>query len=178
MPPAHLHVIGLSAGSVSGYCALTVPRDSIFGYARPEFITRRAGEFHGPETKQAIEFARLVRAIQGLDYQVGPAVIVEDADDGELDAEDLIQFRIGAMLTLLREQKQLGDASILFQSNELACDGINEKKLRRLGLLYNKDYVNDAVMQALTALRRARDDFEFAKSLWPYRAGIDDEIWE
>jgi hypothetical protein len=55
---------------------------------------------------------------------------------------------------------------------------MDEKKLRRLGLLYNKDYVNDAVMQALTALRRARDDFEFAKSLWPYRAGIDDEIWE
>jgi hypothetical protein len=176
MPPAHLHVIGLSLGSVSGYCAVTVPRNSIFGYARSQITDRRAGEFRGPSANQAVEIARLVRGIQSLDYMVGPAIAIEESYSDELDTEDLIQLRIGSMLVLLKHQGQLGDAKLIFQPIALEMD---DRKLRRLGLLYNKDYVNDAAVQALTALSRARNNFEFARSLWPYRAGADgDEIGE
>jgi hypothetical protein len=139
-------------------------------------MDRRAGEFKGPSANQAVEIARLVRGIQGLDYMVGPAVVIEESYSDELDQEDLIQLRIGSMLVLLKHQGQLGDAELLFQSIVLEME---DKKLRRLGLLYNRDYVNDAALQALTALNRARNNFEFARSLWPYRAGVDgDEIGE
>jgi hypothetical protein len=176
MPPAHLHVMGLSLGSVSGYCILTVPRDSIFGYASPEFLDRRAGEFQGPETKQAIDIARLLRGVQGLDFRVGPAVVMgEPLMANEIDEEDLIEFRINAMLMLLKFEGKLGDSMMI---NLFAVLEIEEKKLRRMGLHYNKDHVNDAVLLALTALRQARGNFDLAKSLWPYRAGLDDEIGE
>jgi hypothetical protein len=139
-------------------------------------MDRRAGEFKGSSANQAVEIARLVRGIQGLDYLVGPAIAIEESYSDELDQEDLIQLRIGSMLVLLKHQGQLGDAELTFQPIVMEMD---ERKMRRLGLHYNKDYVNDAALQALTALSRARNNFKFAQSLWPYRAGVDgDEIGE
>lgn len=176
MPPRHLHVIGVSAGSVTGWYRATVPRASIFGDEQPGFIDCTWGEVSGPEPKQAMELARLVRGIQGLDYNIGPALALEDFDgqDG-WDAEDLLQVRIGAMLDMLNHQKpMLGDSVIVRQSYELA-EEVTDATLRKLKMYFPKyEHISDAARQALTVLRRARADEDFAELLWPYRAWVDD----
>jgi hypothetical protein len=175
MPPKHLHVIGVSAGSVTGWYLITVPRASIFGDDKAEFLDRTWGEFAGPEPSQAVGIARLTRGIQGLDYKVGPGLILEDFDgDGGWDAEDMIQVRIGAMLDMLGHQNMLGDAVLVRQSYELA-EEVTDKDLRRFGMYFPKyEHISDAARQALMALRRARNDDDFVELLWPYRAWIDD----
>jgi hypothetical protein len=176
MPPSHLHVIGVSAGSVTGWYRVTVPRTCIFGDETAAFLDFSWGEITGPEPKQAMEIARTTRGIQSMDYMVGPGLILEDFDgEGGWDAEDMIQLKIGAMLDLLKHQGLLDDAVIARQSYNLADEEVTDAALRKLHMYFpDHEHITDAARQAMTALRRARADEDFAELLWPYRAWVDD----
>jgi len=172
MPPKNIHLMGVDPGGTTGWYNLTVPRDCIFDDAPSRIIEHDWGEFTGPEARQAIELSRLVREIQGLDYKVGPALVVEQWDQDptfkSTDPEALSPVRIGAMHELLREQKNLGDATVTFQSRSLAFSTVTDERLQRWRLwVKGSDHVRAALRHGITALRRARENPEFAIQLWP-----------
>ena len=162
MTTPHLHVLGIAPGDSSAWCLLTVPRLSIFGCEPSSILDRDYGEFHGTEESQATEIARLAREIQGLDYKTGPAVITGSYD---IDLESL---RIGAMIGLLHFQGKLADSTITFQGRTVARETVTDKQLKRLHYWTGSPNINDAHRHAITALRQAKADPEFAHKLWPY----------
>lgn len=162
MVASNLHIMGICPDDTTAWALFTVPRESIFGYANSEIREWDYGAFDGDEVTQALELARLVREVQSLDYKLGPAIMVE-AD------EEILSSPLGAMLMLLQRQKQLGDATITFQPQH-TTEAITDERLKRLGLKVADDNIRTAVRHAITGLRRANEDYEFASKLWPYAA--------
>jgi hypothetical protein len=158
MVATNLHIMGIYPDDTTAWALFTVPRESIFGYMDPEICEWDYGVFEGDEVTQAMELARLVREVQSLDYKLGVALVI-DSDESPL----------GAMLRLLQRQKQLGDASIAFQSQQLS-DAITDERLKRIGLYVADDSIRQAVKHAITGLRCANESPEFAAGLWPYAA--------
>lgn len=168
-----LKVIGVDPGGTTGYCIIWVPRLCIYDPARnpPEILEVRTGELGGDEVKQADELAGLARSTQGLDYKVGPAVVVEDWDQDprfhSTDPEALSPVRIGAMLRYIQHKGKLNDSRLVFQSRTLAKSTFTDERLHA-ARMYTKgsDHVRDATRHALTALRRARTNKEFRMQMW------------
>jgi hypothetical protein len=173
-----LKVIGIDPGGVTGYCILWVPRECIYDPRRhqPEVLEVRTGELGGDETKQADEIAGLARSTQGLDYKVGPAMVIEDWDQDprfkSTDPEALSPVRIGAMLRYISFKGKMHDTRVLFQKRGLAKETFTDERLHA-ARMYAKgsDHIRDATRHALTALRRARADKEFRQLMW-----FDDSI--
>jgi hypothetical protein len=175
MTTPHLHVLGIDPGKATGWCLLTVPRLCIFGDEPSAIWEFDYGELHGDEEAQAIELARLAREIQGLDYKTGPAVMSEDWDIDphfkSTDPETLSPVRIGAMLRLLHYQDKMGDSTLHFQSRSLpqGSKATTDERLKRAGLYVpGPDHIRMATKHAIIVLRRARENEDFAHSLWPY----------
>lgn len=172
MPPKNLHVMGIDPGSTTGWYNITFPRLCIFGDEPAQIIEVDYGEFNGDEARQAVELARLAREIQSLDFKYGPAMIVEQWDSDpsfkSTDPEVLSPVRIGAMLSLLKYQKQVGDATLHFQSRALAFGTATDERLHKWKLwVAGSDHIRAASRHAIVALRRARENPEFARELWP-----------
>jgi hypothetical protein len=172
MPPRHLHLIGLDPGGTTGYCRLTVPRESIFGREPGDIWERDYGEFQGSEVEQASDIATWVREVQSLDYPNGPAIVTEAWDQDptfkSTDPEALSPARINAMLELLRYQKKLADATLTYQSRTMAKKTATDERLKVWGMyVAGSEHVKDAHRHAITALRRAKTSPEFARMLWP-----------
>jgi hypothetical protein len=178
----NIHIIGIDPGGTTGWCRLTVPRDSIFGDQYPEIVEWDYGEFTGCEEQQSVDIARLARYTQSLDYKIGPALLVEDWDipphATSTDPETLSPVRIGAHLRLLYhlthlsdsvKVEWLGDATLTFQSRTIKSNtGVSEERLRRLGLwVKGSRHIQDGTKHAVNGLRRARENLAFAKKLWP-----------
>jgi len=72
------------------------------------------------------------------------------------------------MLELLKEEGKLGDASLTFQSRTLAFGTVTDERLKRWRLwVEGSDHIRAALRHGITALRRARENPEFAIRLWP-----------
>jgi hypothetical protein len=145
----------------------------MYGDGPSQIVEHDYGEFNGPEAGQSIEIARLAREIQSLDYKTGPAVICEAWDQDprfhSTDPETLSPVRIGAQLELLLEQGQLGDSTLHFQSRSLAFSTATDDRLHKWGLwVAGSTHIRAALRHAITALRRARENPDFIKELWPY----------
>jgi len=182
MTARNIHVMGVDPGGTTGWYLVTIDRHSMFHDEPPGILEYDWGEFEGPEEQQATEIARLVREIQGTDYKSGPAVICEgwyqDPGFKSTDPEALSPVRIGAMLSLLRYQGLFADATLTFQDRSIAFQAWTDERLRRKGLwVEGSDHIRAASRHALTGLRRAKENPEFAKALWPYRALWIDDRW-
>jgi hypothetical protein len=172
MPPRNIHVMGIDPGATTGWYNITIPRLCIFGDEEAKILEVDYGEFTGDEAHQAVELARLAREIQSMDYKYGPALIVEawdvDPTFKSTDQEVLSPVRIGAMLTLLKHQRQLGDCTLHFQSRALAFGTATDERLQKWKLwVKGSDHIRAASRHAIVALRRARENPEFARELWP-----------
>lgn len=166
MAPKLIHVIGIHPGEISAWVRLTIPAQSIFGDGQPEIIEWDYGEFTGSEPGQAIAIARLARETQSLDYKVGPALICEEWDTGP---ETISSIRIGAMLSLLKHQGQLGDATLSFQGRAPVFSTMTDEQLKAKGLWAKEsEDIRAATRHAIAGLRRARENPSFAYYLWPY----------
>jgi hypothetical protein len=177
MTPPHLHVIGVDPGETTGWALFTVPRASIYDDDDPEIWGWDTGELKGPEDQQAIDLARLCREIQSLDYNIGPAVVIEDFDVGEIvttDADVLYSpIRVASMFRMLVALKVhttsilTGDARVVMQGRSLAKQTMTDDRLRRSGYwVEGSDHERDAVRHAITALRRAKTNPAFREQLW------------
>lgn len=177
MSPRYIHVIGIDPGGTTGWCRITVPRTSIFpGTSVFEDDPREIhewdyGAFVGPEAKQAVEIARLARETQSLDYGIGPAILPEAWDQEpsfkSTDPEALSPCRIGAMLTLLHYQGQMGDSTLNFQSRTMAMRTATDERLKSWRIYVEHKDIRAATKHAITGVRRAAEDYAFAKMLWP-----------
>jgi hypothetical protein len=172
MAPRHLHLIGIDPGGTTGYCRLTIPRESIFGDAPSELWERDYGEFQGSEEEQAVDIATWVREVEGLDYPNGPAIVTEAWDQDptfkSTDPAALAPARINAMLHLLKFMGKLSNATLTEQSRVLAKSTATDERLKAWGLYTSgSPHERDAHRHAITALRRARNNSDFAKELWP-----------
>lgn len=167
----HLHIIGIDPGGKTGLCRFTIPRACIFSNAPSEIWEQEFRLFAGPEPEQALNIARYVRETQSLDYKTGPALIPEgwyqDPQFKSTDPEVLSPVRIGAMLVLLQCQGLLGDATITFQDRSIAMSTATDDRLKSWNLYGNQKDIRAATKHAITALRRARQNQEFARKLWP-----------
>jgi hypothetical protein len=128
------------------------------------------GEFHGPEDDQAIAIAYFARTLQGIDYKVGPAVVIEDFDilaiNPTTDSELLSPVRIAAKVTLMSRLKQMGDARVVLQSRTIA-KRLDDERLARTGYYVpGPDHIRDATRHAIMALRRATQSDDFRDELW------------
>lgn len=170
MAPSELHIIGIDPGETTGLCHMIVPRKCFFGKQPSEIIDWSVDEVYGPEEEQAIHIANWVRVVQGMDYKVGPAVIVEDFDILEhnvsTDPELLVPVRLAAMLRLMCHLGKMGDSRVVLQGRTIAKQTVNDDRLKRWGYWTpGPDHIRDATKHALTGLRRARDDY-FRDELW------------
>ena len=175
MTTKHLHIMGIDPGGLgtTGWYLMTVPRACIFGDEPSAIWEHDWGEFTGPEPQQAIDIARLAREIQSLDYKTGVALVVEAWDQDptfhSTDPEALSPVRLGAMLQLLLQQKQLGDSTLTFQSRSMAFSTATDERLKTWKLwVQGSEHVRAACRHTITALRRARNSPEFASQLWRY----------
>ena len=157
MTTRHLHVLALCPREEeTGWTWLTVPRLSIFG-KEPSTVTEwDFGVIHGSPPDAAIRIARKAREIQGLDYKVGPAILVDMGSD-----------RIRHMLEFLHYEKRMNDATIHFASQEMTAR-VNDATLKRLDMLVNDELIDSATGFALFQLRQAKKDRQIAHELWPY----------
>jgi hypothetical protein len=167
----NIHVIGIDPGGTTGWCLLTVPRDTIFGREPGEILRWEYGEEGGNEAEQVLSLARLTRGIQSLDYQIGPALVVEawDSDPSfkSTDPEALSPARIGGMLLYAKLRGDLSDALVTFQSRSLAKEALTDDRLKAAGMYVpGSDHIKDATRHALTALRRARKSPELRYAMW------------
>lgn len=181
MVTKNLHVIGIDPGALTGWCRVTVPRQSIFGDADSEIVEWDYGIFQGDECEQAINIARYARETQSLDYKTGPALVVEAWDIAphakSTDPETLSPIRIGSHLVMLRYLTDLfqkgpginwlGDSTVTFQSRTIKSS-MDDDRLKSRHMYVAQDDIRDATRHALMALRRARNNPEFAEQLWPY----------
>lgn len=166
-----LHVIGVDPGGTTGVCRITVPRLAIFGNEPSSIIEWDYFALNGPEPQQATELARYVRETQSLSYKIGPAIVPEQWDQDpsfkSTDPEALSPVRINAMIVLLKYQKLLGDATVTFQSRTIAATTATDDRLRKWRMYVNQRDIRAATRHAITALRRASQNPEFADLLWP-----------
>lgn len=166
-----LHIIGIDPGGTTGVTRITIPRLSIFGNQAPEIIEWDYFAVNGTEPKQAVEIARYARETQSLAYLVGPALLSEawdqDPDFKSTDSEPLSPVRINAMLRLLDYQHLLGDSTLNFQPRALAMQFATDERLKKRGLYVDHKDIRAATRHAITGLRRARENPEFASILWP-----------
>ncbi len=177
MTTSHLHIIGCDPGGKTGLARFTIPRDSIFGNEPAEIWDMDFKLFAGPEPEQVLNIARYTRETQSLDYKTGPALVVEgwynDPSFKSSDPEALSPVRIGAMLTFLMFNNDkthtalLGDATLTFQDRTIAMTTMTDERLKKRNLYGNQKDIRAATKHALTALRRAKQDPEFARTLWP-----------
>lgn len=169
-----LHVLGVDPGGGTGWCRLTVPRLAIFGREKPEILEWDHGLLAGDENDQAIALSRIAREVQSLTYKVGPAIVCEAWDQDprfkSTDPEALSPVRIGAKLSLLQRQGQLGDSTLTFQGRTIAKTTYTDERLKVLGLYVPQKDTRDSVRHALTLVRRARQSRDLAATLWPYAA--------
>lgn len=175
MSPSLIHILGIDPGGTTGFALLTVSRQAVFG-DQPGAITEfDYGEITGDENEQVLAIARKSREIQNLDYQVGPAIIIEDFDVDKVrttDAEVLFSpVRIAAKMGMVRYMGKLfGDATLTLQSRAMAKSTATDERLKTWGLYdaHSGDHARDAMRHAVTALRRAASKPEFRAALWPY----------
>jgi len=178
MPPAVLNVFGIDPGGTTGWCRLAIPRDclfgnkaSVWGKAPSAILEWEYGEISGPDEDQALEIARIVFSTQGMDYKVGPAVIVEDftvqINNPTTDRELLSPVRIGSMLCMIRRLRKMGDAHVVFQDRGIAKSTATDDRLKEWGYYVpGPDHIRDATRHAIVALRRARQHMDFRNELW------------
>ena len=179
MPPANLHVIGIDPGETTGWCRLTVPRDCMYGDEPSTIIEWDYGEIVGGEFDQVAAIGRLVRETQGLDFGVGPAVVVEDFDipphAPTTDPVLLWPVRLAAMTAYACWRGEMGpDATVTLQGRTMAKQTATDDRLHAWGLyIKGSDHIRDATRHAIVALRRARGKREFRDQLWlsPTRPG-------
>lgn len=165
-----LIIIGIDPGGTTGFCRITIPRLSIFGNQAPEIIEWDYGTFQGPEPKQAQEIARYAREQQGLTYKVGPAILSEawtqDQSFKSTDPEALSPCRINAMLEMEKHLGLFEDATLNYQNRTMRLT-MTEERLRSRGMYVEHKDIRAATQHALTGLRRAHENPEFALKLWP-----------
>jgi hypothetical protein len=171
MAPSAIHVIGIDPGYTTGYCRITVPRKCFYGNQPSEILDWKYGEFHGPEDEQAIQIAKGAVVLQGMDYKVGPAIVIEDFDlmikNPTTDSELLSPVRIAAKVQLLSRLNMAGDSRVVLQGRTDAKNTFNDERLKAHGYYVpGPDHVRDAIRQALMALRRAAQSEEFRDELW------------
>jgi hypothetical protein len=127
------------------------------------------GEVYGDEDSQAVELARSIRGIQGMDWKLGPAVVCEDWDYGSplKDPAVYSPVRIAAKLKLLHHMGMMDDARFVLQSRTIAKSTATDERLRSWGFwVTGSDHERDAVRHAITALRRARQKKSVREKLW------------
>ncbi len=172
MSPPHLHILGIDPGGTTGWALLTVPRRSVFGRAQGEILDWDMGQLEGPEEAQVRALADKARQIQALDYQIGPALVVEDFDVAELRTTDAgvlySPIRIAAMLRYAAYRGETGDALVTMQGRTIAKQAATDDRLRAWGLYdrHSGDHARDAMRHAITALRRAKASQELREAMW------------
>jgi hypothetical protein len=168
----NLNIIGIDPGGTTGWAWLIVPRECIWGDAPSRIVEWDYGEISGKETSQVKSICELARMAQGLDYHVGPALIVEGWDQDpkfkSTDPEALSPVRIGAMLSYALFRGDMGkDIRICFQGRTTAKEAFTDDRLRAAGMYVpGSDHIRDATRHALTALRRAKKSKDFREALW------------
>jgi hypothetical protein len=172
-----IHVLGIDPGGTTGWCRLTVPRNSIFGSEPGNILRWEYGEEGGDEAEQVLAIARLAREIQSLDYQIGPALVIEawdvDPSFGSTDPEALSPARIGAMFLYAKLRGDLGDALVTFQSRHLAKQALTDERLQLAGMyVKGSPHIRDATRHALTALRRAKKSAALRAAMWGPETGL------
>jgi hypothetical protein len=178
MPPKNIHILGIDPGGTTGWAWLTVPRASLFpssvdGYVSSRIVEWDYDEITGQEEDQVLELARLIREIQGLDYKVGPALVVEDFDNATNvnDPEVFSPIRIAAMLRYAVFRGECRDANMVLQRRGLAKGQITDERLKRWKLYPRTPggHAADGMRHALMALRRAGQSDSFRNLLWDSR---------
>lgn len=167
-------LIAIDPGGTSGLCRITVPTLAIFGDWPSEIVEWDYFALNGRETKQAKEIAEYARQQQGLAFRVGPAIVSENWDQDpsfkSTDSEALSPCRINAMLALLHDLGLMGDATLTLQPRSIAMSTMTDDRLRDRHMYVGHKDIRAATRHALTALRRAKENPEFAERLWPYAA--------
>ena len=171
MAPSEIHVLGIDPGHTTGWCHIVVPRKCFYGRQPNAVLEWDYGEFFGPEEEQAIEIARMAVHIQGMDWNVGPAIVIEDFDlmirNPTTDSEMLSPVRIAAMVKMLSRVKMAGDARVVLQGRSDPKHTYSDDRLKIHGYYVpGPDHIRDAIRQALMALRRASESEEFRDELW------------
>lgn len=167
-----LHVIGIDPGETTGWCRLTIPRDSMYDDEPGRIEEWDYGEFLGPDISQVIEICRLVRETQGLDFAVGPAVVCEDFDlmheNPTTDPVLLTPVRIASMLQYAQFRGDMGpDSLVTLQGRTVAKETATDDRLRHYGLyVKGSDHIRDATRHAWVAIRRAKQSEDVRAAMW------------
>lgn len=154
-----LTVIGVDPGVTTGWAAITVPRESIFGEAPGEIVNWVHGCLDGPETAQAQAFCRIAKRY------IYPAIALEDFDARKPqhtshDSPYLSPVRVASKIQMAIELSMAGACCGLeWQMPSLAMDTAPDERLKRWGLYPpGRDHPKDATRHAITLIRRAKAD--------------------
>jgi hypothetical protein len=174
MPPSELHILGIDPGGTTGWALVTIPRASLYEGGPRQIIDWDYDEITGPEVSQVKQLGRLAREIQGLSYQVGPAISIEDFDNATdvNDGEVFSPVRIGAMAVYAQSLGEFGDSHIIFQRRGYVKGHVTDDRLKRWKIMPKTPggHAADAMRQAMMLLRRASASQTFRDSCWDYKA--------
>jgi hypothetical protein len=165
-----LTVIGVDPGVTTGWAAITVPTDTIFGDAPGEIVSHRWGMLEGPESAQAKAFCRIAKRY------IWPTMAMEDFDARKPqhtshDSPYLAPVRVAAVIKFCIQTGMAGAVCGLeWQMPGIAMDTATDERLKTWGLYTpGKDHPKDATRHAITLIRRAKADAKLRNRIfhWP-----------
>lgn len=168
-----LTVIGIDPGVTTGWAAITIPRDSIFGDEPGEIVSWKHGMIDGPETSQVQTLCRIARRY------LYPAIALEDFDPrkplrGGHETPYLAPVRVASKIQMAIDLSMFGSCTGLeWQMPSLAMDTATDERLKRWGLYPpGKDHPKDATRHAITLIRRAKESPKLRERIFsPYPGG-------
>lgn len=169
MTPPHLHILGIDGGGTTGWARLTVPRASVYGSEPGKILSWDQGQFYGDENRQVDEICRLARETQSLDYNIGPAIVVEDfiLSTHVRGEQVLSPVRVNAKIDYAIHLGRAGDSRLTIQNRQIAKTTATDDRLKAWGLyVRGEEHARDAMRHAVTALRRAKASAEVRSDMW------------
>lgn len=165
----HFYVLGYDPGGTTGWAAVDVPSQAIWGdWSILDTMQFEVGQIGGPDATQA-------RAIgQQLVVHNGP-IVIEDfilrkfTRSRDLLAPVRMTARIEQMVEMLREfSPDKPELPIFKQQPSLAMTTCTDDRMRRWGIWTpGRPHANDALRHVVTFLRRCKGSRELYRAAFP-----------
>jgi hypothetical protein len=166
-----LYVIGLDPGITTGWAAIGIPADSIYGTEKGYIVHWTFGQIDGPESGQALAICGIIKGISRLatkPWDIG--TIIESFTVKRMGQEFsfLSPVRIGAKIELAMQLGRAGEVNHpVFQDPVMAMTTATDKRLKAWSLYSpGKEHARDATRHAITAIRRAKKSDDLRARLW------------
>ena len=160
--------MGIDGGITTGWSAIGVPANSIYGNAPGKIKFKQQGELNGPRTGQVMSICHIAKRLMAEQSSrlviVGEGFTVKQVNHLQ---EYLESPRLIAALKFAIETNFANGATFIEQQPKMAFDTAPDDRLESWGLYVpGYEHARDATRHAITIIRRAKTDVHLRNRIW------------